>query len=83
MADLRINGGLPTAQPAQQSQAVRSAQRAFFQAALNNVAPTAATRPAETQPQAAPARTAQPAAASTAAEPTRYMRPGSLLDIKV
>lgn len=84
MADLRIGGGagLPAVQPTQRNETVRAAQRAFFQAALNGVAPSEPTRPVAAQPTArttsAPA--AQPAAD---AEPTRYARPGSLLDIRV
>jgi hypothetical protein len=83
MADLRITGGAqPPAIPSQRSEAVRSAQRAFFQAALNEVAPTAPVRSAQTQP-TAQVRTAAAPSQSSAAEPSRYARPGSLLDIKV
>ncbi len=84
MADLRVTGGAsPNAlQPARPSAAVRAAQRAFFTAALNNVAPSQPARPVQTQ--AAPRATnAQPAQAAAEGEPTRFARPGSLLDIKV
>jgi hypothetical protein len=84
MADLRVTGAAtpPALQPARPSEAVRAAQRAFFTAALNNVAPTQAARPvhAPAAARAAPVQAAQPAADT---EPGRYARPGSLLDIKV
>ncbi len=86
MADLRVSGGqLPAAQPAQRTEAVRAAQRAFFQAALNNAAPTAAARPVEAQPMTQSiSRVVTPSAtAAPTSEPSRYLRPGSLLDIKV
>ena len=84
MADLRVTGGAsPNAlQPARPSAAVREAQRAFFTAALNNVAPSQPARPVQTQ--AAPrAGTVQPSPSSAESEPARFARPGSLLDIKV
>jgi len=84
MADLRVTGGAsPNAlQPARPSQAVRAAQRAFFTAALNDVTPTQAARPVQTQTatRGASVQASQPAADGA---PTRYARPGSLLDIKV
>lgn len=83
MADLRVtSGSSPTAlQPARSSEAVRAAQRAFFTAALNDVAPAQPTRAVQAQ---AAARVASPAAAPAAeGEPNRYARPGSLLDIRV
>jgi hypothetical protein len=85
MADLRVTGGLPAPvpKPALPSEAARAAQRAFFQAALNAAAPAAPSRPVETQPAAPRAATLQAAPAAPATEPNRYMRPGSLLDIKV
>jgi hypothetical protein len=85
MADLRVSGGQPPAvQPAQRTEAVRAAQRAFFQAALNAAAPTAAARPVEAQPTIqSVSRVVTPSTTSPAAEPARYLRPGSLLDIKV
>jgi hypothetical protein len=83
MADLRVTGGAsPTAlQPARPSEAVRAAQRAFFTAALNNVAPAQAASPVQSQ--AATRGPAVQPAQPAAGEPARYARPGSLLDIKV
>ena len=83
MADLRIPAAgsslVPQARttPAR-SEAVKAAQRAFFQAALNGVEPVAATA----QPKVAPAAAAQPIR-SEGGQPNRLLRPGSLLDIKV
>ena len=59
------------------SEAVKAAQRAFFQAALNGVEPVAAV-----QPRIAPTVEVQPNRPS-ATPPSRLLRPGSLLDIKV
>lgn len=80
MADLRITGGVPAPVQPQRPEGVRAAQRAFFQAALQGVQPAAPTRAA---PTARPAATVQPQTTAPAAEPQRYLRPGSLLDIKV
>ena len=83
MADLRPPAAgsslIPQARttPAR-SEAVKAAQRAFFQAALNGVEPVAATA----QPRVAPTAPVQPARFD-AAPPSRMLRPGSLLDIKV
>jgi len=65
-------------QPARPAEAAvaRAAQRAFFQAALNGAAPTAAVEPAR-----AAARVTTNTALSE--EPTRLLRPGSLVDIRV
>ena len=61
---------LPTVRP-QPAADVRAAQRAFFAAAMGE---------AQAQPEPPP----RPAAAApTAAEPDRYLRPGSIIDIKV
>lgn len=79
MADLRITGGAAAPVQPQRPEAVRAAQRAFFQAALQGVQPVAPT-PAQTT---RPAATVQPQAAAPSAEPQRYLRPGSLVDIKV
>ena len=78
MNPIRPNVQLPatTARPVRAE--TRAAQKAFFQAATTAVAPTAA-RPE-------PIRAAAPTARTVTrpdAEPQRYMRPGSLLDIKV
>ena len=60
------------------SEAVKAAQRAFFQAALNGVEPVASAA----QPRVAPTAPAL-SVRSDAAPPNRLLRPGSLLDIKV
>jgi len=99
MADIRITSGLsnvPAARPAaDRSEAVRAAQRAFFEAALNsNGATTApakaaavtAPRPVTTAPAAlsrSPAVATTKLAAQPDEPPQRLLRPGSLLDIKV
>lgn len=92
MADMKIppggGGQLPATRPqnAARSEAIRAAQKAFFDAAMNQapapaVAPARApSRPAAVQA-AAPVQTAAPAA--TTEPPQRYLRPGSRLDIKV
>ena len=82
MADIRTSAAgsslVPQARttPAR-SEAVRAAQRAFFQAALNGVEPAAAP-----QPRVTPTAPAQPVR-SEVGPPSRMLRPGSLLDIKV
>lgn len=61
------------------AEAIRSAQKAFFQAATTET--QASARP-EQKP--AKARPAAPAVAPvTEGQPQRYLRPGSRLDIKV
>ena len=79
MNPIRPNVQLPatTARPVRPE--TRAAQKAFFQAALGAAAPASAAT-------AEPIRAAAPAARSRPqpdAEPQRYLRPGSLLDIKV
>ncbi len=59
------------------SEAVKTAQRAFFQAALNGVESAPAT-----SSRVAPTVAVQPTC-SDAPPPGRLLRPGSLLDIKV
>ncbi|WP_174301452.1 hypothetical protein [Caulobacter sp. S45] len=82
MADIRTSSAghslVPQARstPAR-SEAVKAAQRAFFQAALDGVAPAAAV-----QPRITPAVKVQPTGSDTT-PPSRLLRPGSLLDIKV
>ncbi len=79
MADMRIPPSrltptVPSQSPAR-AEALKTAQRAFFQAAMNEAPAPAAAKPA------APAA---PAAAAPASEaPQRYLRPGSRVDIKV
>jgi hypothetical protein len=63
---------LPATRP-QPAADVRAAQRAFFAAAIGQ---------AQAQPQPQPARPAT-ASATTGPEPERYLRPGSIIDIKV
>jgi hypothetical protein len=78
MADMRIPASRTTtpvpAQSPGKAEALRAAQRAFFNAALDQT-PAAATP----KPQAASAA----AAAPTSDAPQRYLRPGSRVDIKV
>ena len=82
MADIRTSATSSSmvpqtrATPAR-SEAVKAAQRAFFQAALNGVEPAAAA-----QPRVAPTVAVQPTRPETN-PPSRLLRPGSLLDIKV
>ena len=75
MADIRNVASTaltPQTRPAQPSEAVRSAQKAFFQAALNGA-------PIPPRPE-----TLRPATAiDPQARPGANLRPGSLLDIKV
>ena len=82
MADLRTPAAgsslVPQARAPARSEAVKAAQRAFFQAALNGVEPVAATA----QPRVAPTAPVQPTRFD-APPPGRLLRPGSLLDIKV
>ena len=81
MADIRTQTSgaslVPQARTPASSDAVRAAQRAFFQAALNGVEPVAAA-----QPRVSPTAPAQPTRADPS-PPGRLLRPGSLLDIKV
>ena len=92
MADLRIpSAQLPAAQPRgtapARSDAVRAAQRAFFETALAGEAQAApAARPTaavEAAVVATPFREVRAAFDPATPAPTRMLRPGSLLDIKV
>lgn len=99
MADLRITPGVQPQIPSQsgglsaaRADAVKAAQRAFFDAALAKTnapsalqaAPKAAAPAAAAPPAASSAASASTnAAAGSAAPPARLLRPGSLLDIKV
>ena len=94
MADLRPvpSGAAPVTVPARplpaaRAEAIRAAQRAFFDQAMNAASGAAPARPAAA---AAQATTAAPAKASGRAgfdpgapAPAAPLRPGSLLDIKV
>jgi hypothetical protein len=88
VADLRIPSGaqalVPAASPAR-ADALKAAQRAFFNQALAEVQATAPVRPQTSEATAAPAASAPRASAdpTDAASPGHYLRPGSLLDIKV
>jgi hypothetical protein len=73
---------LPAVRPGATTPASKDAQRAFFAAALARTAPAQSTTPTVTEAPAAPARPIR--APEPEPEPTgRYLRPGSLLDIKV
>ncbi|MDQ1154743.1 hypothetical protein [Brevundimonas sp. SORGH_AS_0993] len=88
-----IRPGLPPTTPAASGldlPSARSAQAAFFRAALDQA--SAAAKPATPAPSAAvtsairtatPARPAQPAPVAPPREEPRILRPGSYLDIKV
>ena len=81
-----IRPGLPLNTPAQglDLPGARSAQAAFFRAALNQAAapaPAAAVRSAGRT--ATPARPAEPPVAAPQREAPRILRPGSYLDIRV
>ncbi len=89
MADVRIPpqtavaAQLGRVQPPAKSEAVRAAQRAFFEAAMGQ-AQTPAPSPAATTASASPAASARSASnPAHSSEPDRFARPGSVLDIKV
>lgn len=74
-----IRPNLPIATPRPQRPETRAAQQAFFQAATaSRAASTASSGPV--RPVSAPAGVRPE---TLAEEPSRYLRPGSLLDIKV
>jgi hypothetical protein len=80
LSSIRPTNQLPVAQPRPVRPETRAAQRAFFQAA---VAPTTTARPAaSSEPVRAAAAAARLTGESTE-QPQRYLRPGSLVDIKV
>jgi hypothetical protein len=60
-----------------------AAQRAFFEAALGRAEAARATEPQAATARAAPAPPSGVTVDIPAEQPARYMRPGSLLDIKV
>ena len=94
MADVRIPSQTATAAQLGRAaatprpEAVRAAQRAFFEAALGQPNAAAPVKKADvaaaatTTPAARASFTASPSTASSA-EPSRFARPGSLIDIKV
>ena len=77
MNPIRPNLPIPTARPVRPE--TRAAQQAFFQAAVN--------RASISRADAEPVRPAAPAGRTLREPldepPSRYLRPGSLLDIKV
>ena len=84
MADIRnvAPSSLPQVRPAARTDTVRTAQRAFFEAALNG-AVTAPAPSASTLPRQAKVEPTRAATSATSAPPNPNLRPGSLLDIKV
>ena len=84
MSPIRPNFPLPVAQPRPVRPETRAAQRAFFEAAVNGApAPAAGAGPAARAEPVRPVAAAARTAPDPAAQPQRYLRPGSLLDIKV
>ena len=93
MADVRITSGsqapslqaLAPVQPAGRAEAVKAAQRAFFNAALVQAQAPSPTRSAvSVAPTPEPQTTRLNATVAPNAEsPDRILRPGSLLDIRV
>lgn len=89
MADLKLPAVVPGARPTStpRAEAVRAAQRAFFETALAGemagAAPVRAASPAVPVAPVAPAREVRAAIDPSASLPERPLRPGSLLDIKV
>lgn len=81
MADMKIPASVPApvARPMSgaRAEAIRSAQKAFFQAALSEAQLS--------KPETGPAKARAPSAAesTTEVQPQRFSRPGSRLDIKV
>ena len=88
MADVRITSGsqaLAPLQPAGRAEAVKAAQRAFFNAALVQAqAPSPVRSAVAAAPTPQPQTTRLNATVVPDAAPTdRILRPGSLLDIRV
>ena len=75
MLPIRSSPQLPAAAPARPE--TRAAQRAFFQAAVNGTAASAAAEPVRS------VETARRVPRDGDPRPDRLLRPGSLLDIKV
>ena len=87
MADIRTSaaasGLVPQARATPvRSEAVKAAQRAFFQAALSGTEPVSAAQPRTAQPMVSPTVAVQ-TTRPDGNPPSRLLRPGSLLDIKV
>ena len=85
MNPIRPNFPLPVAQPRPVRPEARAAQRAFFEAAVNRAAATAPSASAASADPVRPVAAASRATRDDTAQlqPQRYLRPGSLLDIKV
>ena len=85
MSPIRPNFPLPVPQPRVRSEA-KAAQRAFFEAVNRPAGPatSAATAARTANEPVRPVAAAGPATAQDpGGQPQRYLRPGSLLDIKV
>ena len=83
MSPIRPNFPLPVPQPRPVRPEAKAAQRAFFEAVNGPATPAptgSRTAHEPVRPVAAAARTT---ARDPDAQPQRYLRPGSLLDIKV
>ena len=91
MADVRITSGsqaphsqaLAPVQPAARAEAVKAAQRAFFNAALVQAQAPAPTRSAVTAAPQPQATLLNATVVQDTAPTDRILRPGSLLDIRV
>ena len=88
MADMKIPPGAaqpPALRPMApaRTEAVRAAQRAFFDAALTNAPPAARAAPGAAPPAASAAGQGARAADAIQDSTQRYLRPGSRVDIKV
>jgi hypothetical protein len=88
MADLRISTNLPATRPetgAERNEAVRAAQRAFFEAAMKRTPlqslPAASAAAAPAQPPASPR--VDKFVFDPDNPPEHPLRPGSLVDIRV
>ena len=82
MSPIRPNFPLPVAQPRVRPEA-KAAQRAFFDAVNRPTGPASAAAAARTNEPVRPVAPAARSAHDPDAQPQRYLRPGSLLDIKV
>ena len=86
MNPIRPNFPLPVAQPRPVRPEARAAQRAFFDAVNRPTGPATPAATAAARTSNEPVRPVTAAArpgTDPGAEPQRYLRPGSLLDIKV
>jgi hypothetical protein len=86
LSPIRPTYQLPVAQPRPVRPETRAAQRAFFEAAINQPTPTrgaAASASAAAEPIQAAAAAGRATREPLDGQPQRYLRPGSLVDIKV